>query len=104
MHHAGQTVIENLRVSRTAKVPAEASDYAQQKIGPLAKYAPATVESAEVRLTTTADRRTEPLIVAHVQLSVNGTGVHAEAEAGTYTEAIDLLHDRVHSQLLRMHH
>jgi ribosome-associated translation inhibitor RaiA len=103
MRHAGQTVIENVQVSLTSKVPDDARGYAVAKIAALAKYAPAQVDDAAVRLTTTAGRRTRPRFVAHARLTVNGTGVNADAEAATYTEAIDLLHDRVRDQLLKLH-
>lgn len=103
MRHAGQAVIDNIQVSLTTKVPDDARGYAAAKVGALAKYAPAPVDLAAVRLTTTADRRRRPLVVAHAQLTVNGTGVNAEATAGTYTEVIDLLHDRLRDLLLKLH-
>ena len=40
--------------------------------------------------------------VAHASLDVNGTPVNAEAAAGTYQEAVDLLHDRLQHQLADM--
>jgi len=103
MRHAGQTVIDNIQVSLTAKVADSARDYAVAKIGALAKYAPAPVDQAAVRLTTTADRRTRPLVVAHARLTVNGTGLNAEATAGTYTEVVDQVHDRLRDLLLKLH-
>jgi ribosome-associated translation inhibitor RaiA len=103
MRHAGQTVIDNIQVSLTAKVPDDARDYAVTKIGTLARYAHAPVDLAAVRLTTTADRRSRPLVVAHARLTVNGTGLNAEATAGTYTEVVDELHDRLRDLLVKLH-
>lgn len=103
MHHAGQEVIDNLEVTSADRVPEPARAYALAKMGALAKYAPGPVDSADVRLTTTADRRVAPVVVAHAHLRVKGTDVNAEAEADTFTEAIDLLHDRVRRLLLKVH-
>lgn len=103
MRNAGQTVIENVQVSLTSMVPDDARGYAAAKIAALAKYAPGPVKGAAVRLTTTADRRTRPRLVAHARVTVDGTAINAEAEAATYTEVVDLLHDRVRDQLLKLH-
>ncbi|GGP79242.1 HPF/RaiA family ribosome-associated protein [Saccharothrix coeruleofusca] len=76
----------------------EAGDYARTKVEAVAKYAPADVHYARVRLATDGPR----LVTVHASLDVNGKPVNAEAAAETYQEAVDLLHDRLQHRLVSM--
>ncbi|MBY8850007.1 HPF/RaiA family ribosome-associated protein [Saccharothrix sp. MB29] len=87
--------ILNIQTELATGVPADAAEYARAKVEAVAKYAPADVLFARVRLTADGPRS----VVAHASLDVNGTPVNAEATADTYQEAVDLLHDRLQHQL-----
>ncbi|MFJ6671199.1 HPF/RaiA family ribosome-associated protein [Actinosynnema sp. NPDC091369] len=90
--------IVTIRVDLATGVPGEATDYARAKVAAVAKYSPADIACARVRLGTDGPRS----LVAHASLDVNGTPVNAEASAHTYQEAVDLLHDRLQHQLANM--
>ncbi|NUT53903.1 MAG: HPF/RaiA family ribosome-associated protein [Saccharothrix sp.] len=87
--------IATIRTDLAAGVPVDATEYARAKVAAVAKYSPADIAFARVRLSTDGPRS----VVAHVSLDVNGTPVNAEASAGTYHEAVDLVHDRLQHQL-----
>jgi ribosome-associated translation inhibitor RaiA len=99
MKHAGSTEIGNVVVEVGDGVTAEAGQYAHAKIAPLARYAPKPTPFARVRLTRPGPRT----ISVHVNLDVNGTSVVGKAEAATFEEAVDAVHDQLHGRLLRMH-
>ncbi len=90
--------IVNIHTELADGVPAEAADYAREKVGALARYAPADVPVATARLDFDGPR----LIVAHGRLDVDGVPVNARAAGETYTEAVDLLHDRLKHRLLTL--
>ncbi|QQQ74204.1 HPF/RaiA family ribosome-associated protein [Saccharothrix sp. 6-C] len=87
--------IADIRVDLAPGLPGEAGEYARAKIATIAKYAPADIAYARVRLSPDGQR----LLVAHASLDVNGTPVNAEASAQTYQEAVDLLRDKLQHQL-----
>ena len=95
MKQAGATEIGNVVVELGERVPAEARQYAHDKIAPLSRYAPAPVQFARVRLTRPGPRT--------INLDVNGSSLPAQAEAATFAEAIDEVHDQLHTRLLKMH-
>lgn len=99
MKQAGATEIGNVVVELDGGIPAEAGQYAHDKIAPLGRYAPEPTAFARVRLTTDGPRA----ISVHVNLDVNGTPVVAKAEAPTFTEAVDHAHDQLQNQLVKMH-
>ncbi|XVS62258.1 HPF/RaiA family ribosome-associated protein [Actinosynnema sp. CA-299493] len=90
--------IADIRVDLARGVPGEAGEYARLKVSAIAKYSPADIGYAKVRLSTDGPR----LLVAHASLDVNGTPVNADATAATYQEAVDLLHDKLRHQLADM--
>lgn len=99
MRNAGATEIGNVVVELGDRIAAEAKQYAHDKIATLARYAPEPTEFARVRLTTDGPR----MIAVHANLDVNGTHVVAKAEAPTFEEAVDAVHDQLHIRLLKMH-
>jgi ribosome-associated translation inhibitor RaiA len=99
MRHAGATEIGDVVVELDDGIAAEAKQYAHDKIASLARYAPEPTEFARVRLTPIGPRT----IAVHVNLDVNGTQVVAKAEAPTFTEAVDAIHDQLRSRLTKMH-
>ncbi|MGW4213583.1 HPF/RaiA family ribosome-associated protein [Lentzea sp. NPDC004789] len=99
MKHAGATEIGNVAIELDGRIAAAARQYAHDKIAPLARYAPEPAQFAHVRLTLAGARR----IAVHVNLDVNGTHIVAKAEAPTFTEAVDAVHDHLRGQLLKMH-
>ncbi|WP_053722183.1 HPF/RaiA family ribosome-associated protein [Saccharothrix sp. NRRL B-16348] len=94
MSHVHEIV--NIRIDLATGVPGDATEYARTKVAAIAKYAPADISYARVRLSTDGPR----LVVAHASLDVNGTPVNAEASAQTYQEAVDLLHDKLQHRLV----
>ncbi|CAL9505669.1 HPF/RaiA family ribosome-associated protein [Saccharothrix sp. NPDC042600] len=90
--------IANIHTELAHGIPSAAGDYARAKVGALARYAPADVPVATARL----DFDGPHLVVAHGRLDVNGVPVNAKAAAATYTEAVDLLQDKLKHQLLAM--
>ncbi|ROP35086.1 HPF/RaiA family ribosome-associated protein [Saccharothrix texasensis] len=96
MSHVHEIV--EFRVDLARGVPGEAGEYARVKVAAIAKYSPADIGYAKVRLSTDGSR----LLVAHASLDVNGTQVNAEATAATYQEAVDLLHDKLQHQLVNL--
>ncbi len=99
MKHAGATEIANVSVELDGRIAPEARRYAHDKLAPLARYAPEPTEFAHVRLSMTGPRT----ITVHVNLDVNGTPVIAKAEAATFEEAVNAVHDQLHNRLLKMH-
>ncbi|GGU50151.1 HPF/RaiA family ribosome-associated protein [Lentzea flava] len=99
MKHAGATEIGNVVVELDGPIAHRAKQYARDKITPLARYAPKPTRFAHVRLTTTGPRT----IAVHANLDVDGTSVVAKAEAATFEEAVDAVHDQLHSRLLKLH-
>ena len=89
--------MDYIQVSLADKIPEQARDYVSARIGELDRYAPAPVDFAWIGLTKTTD-----VILAHARLDLKWDEVQAYAEAGTVTEVIDLLHERVRRQLLTM--
>jgi ribosome-associated translation inhibitor RaiA len=90
--------ITDIRVDLAPGLPGEAAEYARVKVTAIAKYSPADIGYAKVRLGTDGPR----LLVAHASLDVNGTPVNADASAETYQEAVDLLRDKLQHQLADM--
>ena len=78
-------------------VSPEIRDYARAKVLAALHHAPAPVLRLRVTLHATA-----PGHRADVQADVNGVGVHAHAVAETMQEAIDVLQERLRSQLRHM--
>jgi ribosome-associated translation inhibitor RaiA len=99
MKHAGATEIGNVVIELDNGIAVEAKQYAHDKIAPLARYAPEPAQFAHVRLTFAGARS----IAVHVNLDVNGKQVVAKAEAPTFTEAVDAVHDHLRGQLFKMH-
>lgn len=99
MKNAGATVIGNVVVELDDRIPAQAKQYAHDKIAPLARYAPQPTEFAHVRIVPAGQHE----IAVHVNLDVNGTQVVAKAEAPTFTEAVDAIHDQLRGRLVKMH-
>ncbi|SFR02158.1 Ribosome-associated translation inhibitor RaiA [Lentzea waywayandensis] len=99
MKHAGATEIGNVVVELDGEIAEQARQYTRDKIAPLARYAPQPTEFARVRLIRTGPRA----IAVHANLDVNGTPVVAKAEAATFEEAVDLVHDQLQNRLLKMH-
>ncbi|NUT46699.1 MAG: hypothetical protein HOV94_05165 [Saccharothrix sp.] len=99
MKHAGAAEIDNVVVELDDRIAAAARKYAHGKIAALARYAPRPVEFAHVRLTLAGAR----VVAVHVNLDVDGTHVVATAQAPTFTEAVDAVHDQLRSQLLKRH-
>jgi ribosome-associated translation inhibitor RaiA len=87
--------ILNIQTDLATGIPGPAGDYARSKVAAVAKYAPANIPFANVRLSMDGPRR----VVAHASLDVNGTPVNAEAGAPTYREAVDQLQERLRHQL-----
>ncbi|QFZ19670.1 hypothetical protein [Saccharothrix syringae] len=84
---SGTPEILNPRPDLAAGVPVDAAGYARDKVTAVAEYAPADGPRS---------------IAAHAGLDVNGTPVNAQATAGTYREAVDLLHDRLRHRLANL--
>ncbi|GAB2817563.1 HPF/RaiA family ribosome-associated protein [Lentzea nigeriaca] len=99
MKHAGATEIGNVAIELDDRIAASARQYAYDKVAPLARYAPEPTGFAHVRLTLAGAR----MVAVHVNLDVNGTPVVAKAEAPTFTEAVDIVHDHLRTLLLKMH-
>jgi ribosome-associated translation inhibitor RaiA len=99
MKHAGATEIGNVAIELDGRVGEEAKQYAHDRLAPLARFAPEPTEFAHVRLSHAGAR----MIAVHVNLDVNGTHVVAKAEAPTFTEAVDAVHDHLRGMLLKMH-
>jgi ribosome-associated translation inhibitor RaiA len=89
--------MDYIQVSLGESVPEQARDYASARIGSLDGYAPDRVDFAWVDLT--ADKT---VIHAHARFDLKWVEVRAYAEAGTVTEAIDLLRERMRRQLVSM--
>lgn len=94
--------MDYIQVTLGGKLPEQAREYASARIGELDRYAPAPVDFAWIGLTTTADGPSQS-IMAHARLDIKWDEVQAYASAGTVTEVIDLLRERVRRQLVMMH-
>lgn len=90
--------ITNIHTELADGIPAEAGDYARTKVEALARYSPADVPVATARLDHDGPRR----VTAHGRLDVDGVPVNAKATGDTYTEAVDLLQDKLKHQLLAL--
>ncbi|WP_330274444.1 HPF/RaiA family ribosome-associated protein [Lentzea sp. NBC_00516] len=90
--------MDYIQVSLAEAIPEQARDYASARIGSLDRYAPARVDFAWVNLTSD-----KSVIHAHARLDLQWVEVQAYAEAGTVTEVIDLVRERMRRQLVSMH-
>ncbi|CAN3127402.1 ribosome hibernation promotion factor [Mycobacterium sp. smrl_JER01] len=75
------------------------AEYVQTKIGTLARHAHRPVTSARVRLGRHHDPAVERPVIAQANLVIGDRTVRAQVEAGTATEAIDILESRLRRQL-----
>jgi ribosome-associated translation inhibitor RaiA len=76
------------------EVTPEVESYARRKVLAALQHAPAPV--LRIRLTLDATAHGDRI---DVQVDVNGAGVHAHAVGETMPEAVDLLQERLRSQL-----
>lgn len=88
-----------IEVSTDGQVAPSHADYARERLGPLVEKVPEPVLFARVRLTQSGDPANERPSAVRMELDVDGHVFHAHAEQPTMAEAIDLVHDRVASQL-----
>jgi ribosome-associated translation inhibitor RaiA len=93
--------MDYIQVTLADKVPEQARDYASARIGELDRYAPAPVDFAWIGLTTASGQSQS--VMAHARLDLKWIEVQAYAEAGTSTEVIDLVRERLRRQLVNMH-
>ncbi|SDO27968.1 hypothetical protein [Lentzea jiangxiensis] len=83
--------------SLATSIPEQARDYPFARIGSLDRYAPDRIDFAWVN--PTSDRS---VIHAHARLDLKWVEVQGYSEAGTVTEVIDLVRERVRRQLVSM--
>ncbi|WP_200797736.1 sigma 54 modulation/S30EA ribosomal C-terminal domain-containing protein [Streptoalloteichus hindustanus] len=81
---------------------ARAQDYARDKVLALSRCCPGPVPFARVRLTRSHDPSVPTPALVQVNLEVTGTEVRAQAAAPTFTEAVDLVQDRLRERLRRL--
>lgn len=94
--------MDYIQVTLADKVPEQAREYASARLGELDRYAPAHVDFAWIGLTTTTNGPSQSVIMAHARLDLKWVEVQAYAEAGTSTEVIDLVQERLRRQLVMM--
>lgn len=94
--------MDYIQVTLADKMPEQAREYASARIGELDRYAPGPVDFAWIGLSTTANGPAQS-VMAHARLDLKWVEVHGYAEAGTSTEVIDLLRERLRRQLVMMH-
>ncbi|GGM45536.1 hypothetical protein GCM10012275_15720 [Longimycelium tulufanense] len=97
MTGSAASVMPRVRVQTGGHVSSRAAEYARERVLALSRDCPGPVPYARVRLSRSADPA-EPAL-AQVNLDVAGTGVRAQAAAPTFTEAVDLVHERLRERL-----
>ncbi|BBX18499.1 hypothetical protein CRI77_08410 [Mycolicibacterium duvalii] len=75
------------------------TEYAQEKIAALARFAHRPISHARVRLTRSRDLAVERPVIAQANLEVGGRPVRAQVQAATAQEAIDVLEARLRRRL-----
>ncbi|TWP54286.1 hypothetical protein FKR81_01640 [Lentzea tibetensis] len=93
--------MDYIQVTLADKMSEQTREYASARIGELDRYAPAPVDFAWIGLTTASGPTKS--VMAHARLDLKWVEVQAYAEAGTSTEVIDLLRERLRRQLVMMH-
>ncbi|MGK4585286.1 sigma 54 modulation/S30EA ribosomal C-terminal domain-containing protein [Kitasatospora sp. HPMI-4] len=96
----GQT--PEVRIEIQGDLPPGTAESARSAMLAVLGEAPEPVLSARIRLTRMADPAAERPFLAQANLDVNGRLARAHVAAGTMTEALDLLHDRIVLQLARL--
>src|SRR5262249_59703061 len=81
----------DVRVSVVGDVPGGTTEYAQAKIATAAGHVRKPVLRARARITGHPNPAVRRPVVAEANLDVNGTLVHAQVDAPTAREAVDLL-------------
>jgi ribosome-associated translation inhibitor RaiA len=94
--------IADVEVVVRGPVPADAREYAEDKIATLTTYSRDPILHARVKLTGGENPGMSRAIVAQGNLDVNGRFVRAQVAARNATEAIDLLRDKLRGRLARM--
>lgn len=92
-------MVANLQIVTRGDVGPKAKEYARNKIGRLAKFAPAPVLFARVKLVIEPDPARERPFIAQALLDIEGTPVRAQVAARDPREAIDILGDRLRDRL-----
>lgn len=80
---------------------ADATEYAGDKIGALIKYASRPLRHIKIRITR-VPRPAGRFVIAHANLDLDGKPVLAHTVGSTPREAVDLLQDKLRTQLTRM--
>ncbi|MCE7004652.1 hypothetical protein LWC34_17735 [Kibdelosporangium philippinense] len=91
----------NVQIELAGSIPADAADYAKDKVLHLVKYARRPILFVKVRLMA-AGHGNNKNVVAHANLDVSGTPVISHSVGETTTEAVDLLQDKLRGRLGRM--
>ena len=90
-------------VTRGSRADPATIAYAREKVMAAARVAPRNVRSARVTLTFEKHRSIERPAKAEALVDVDGRIVHAEADARSLTEAIDLVEHRLRRRLDGIH-
>jgi ribosome-associated translation inhibitor RaiA len=91
-----------IQVETRGQMPPGAAGYAQEKVRALFGRTREPVLFARVRLTRVANPALDRPAIAQASLDVNGRPARAHVAAGTVTEAVDLLQDRLAARLERL--
>lgn len=97
MRHGRTDHKPNVHIELAGGFPAEAADYAADKVLHLLKFARRPVLFVKVRLMS-AGRD----VVAQANMDVNGTPVISHSVGRSAAEAVDLLQDKLRGRLRRM--
>ncbi|MFB9433142.1 sigma 54 modulation/S30EA ribosomal C-terminal domain-containing protein [Streptoalloteichus tenebrarius] len=81
---------------------ARAQDYARDKVLALSRCCPGPVPYVRIKLTRSHDPSVPTPALVQVNLDVDGSEVRAQAAAPTFTEAVDLVQDRLRERLRRL--
>ncbi len=97
--HTANTL--NVQVELGDGVPSPVAGYARRKIRAMARFSPHALRHAHIRIVR-ATRQSQPSVLAHVSLDVDGTPVVAHAVGSSPWETVDLAQQKLRGRLTAM--
>lgn len=94
---------EPLAVDFRGSIPEKVKQYATEKLSKLERYAPKPILHAKLEIQKAGNPAIATPYEANASVDVNGKVLHAKVQGSTFEEAIDLVADRLHRQIDRLH-
>lgn len=97
-----EVAVRNVVVDVHGRVPADAVEYAKERVAAACAHTSEPVLHARAKLTQAADPAVTRPSIVQANLDLDGRLTRVHVAAASMTEAIDLMHDRLSRRLERM--